>query len=169
MMAVIAGWLLGWNFRDGHLHNEQLVDIVQARVILTGDLRCIFVEGQPLLGHIFHGACMMLQPDFSISVRRKSLTLSNDSLAVHHSAIRVKSRGPRSGIGAQISSRWHELIAKKSRFLATSGLVTGLDYVVTLIGQVRFPVVANLFSYTNHGLKLCPATIFCLRYGEKYS
>ena len=47
-------------------------------------------------------------------------------------------------------SRWHELIAKKSRFLATSGLVTGLDYVVYLL-LVKFvfsPVVANLFSYT---------------------
>ena len=51
---VIAGWLLGWNFGDGHLHNEQLLDIVQTRCQFEpGELRCIFVEGQPLLRHSF--------------------------------------------------------------------------------------------------------------------
>ena len=85
---VIAGWLLGWNFGDGHLHNEQLVDIVQAHCHFEpGDLRCIFVEGQPLLRHIFHWRvydaaaglqqwCVGLQP------------CPTTALAVHHSAIR---------------------------------------------------------------------------------
>ena len=102
---VIAGWLLGWNFGDGHLHNEQLVDIVQAHCHFEpGDLRCIFVEGQPLLRHIFHWRVYDAAADFSISVRRKSLTLSNDSPGRPPQCNqRVKSRGPRSGIGAQIS------------------------------------------------------------------
>ncbi len=47
---VIAGWLLGWNFGDGHLHNEQLLNAVQEQCqFKSGELRCIFVEGQPLL------------------------------------------------------------------------------------------------------------------------
>lgn len=46
---IVAGIVLGWNFGDGHLHREPLLASVQAQCgFLPGELRCIFVEGQPL-------------------------------------------------------------------------------------------------------------------------
>lgn len=46
---IIAGQVLGWNFGDGHLHNEQLMHAVQAQCgFEPEELRCIFVESQPL-------------------------------------------------------------------------------------------------------------------------
>ncbi len=48
---IVAGLVLGWNFGDGHLHNEQLLASVQAECgFAPGELRCIFVEPQPLGG-----------------------------------------------------------------------------------------------------------------------
>ena len=48
---VVAGLVLGWNFGEGHLHQEQLLASVQAQCgFEAGELRCIFVESQPLLG-----------------------------------------------------------------------------------------------------------------------
>jgi hypothetical protein len=48
---IIAGLALGWNFGDGHLHNEQLLSAIQERCSFNeGELRCIFVESQPLFG-----------------------------------------------------------------------------------------------------------------------
>jgi Transmembrane protein of unknown function (DUF3556) len=48
---LIAGLVLGWNFGDGHLHDERLLAAVQAQCgFLPGELRCIFVESQPMLG-----------------------------------------------------------------------------------------------------------------------
>jgi hypothetical protein len=48
---VVAGLVLGWNFGDGHLHDERLMRAVQARCDFDpGQLRCIFVESQPLFG-----------------------------------------------------------------------------------------------------------------------
>jgi hypothetical protein len=45
----IAGMALGWNFGDGHLHNEPLLRAVQQQCgFEEGELRCIFVESQPL-------------------------------------------------------------------------------------------------------------------------
>ena len=45
---LIAGIVLGWNFGDGHLHNEQLLRSIQKRCSFeSGELRCIFVESQP--------------------------------------------------------------------------------------------------------------------------
>jgi Transmembrane protein of unknown function (DUF3556) len=44
-----CGIILGWNFGDGHLHHEQLLAAVQARCdFAPGDLRCVFLESQPL-------------------------------------------------------------------------------------------------------------------------
>ncbi|MET7904634.1 DUF3556 domain-containing protein [Streptomyces sp. NPDC005336] len=44
----LAGALLGWNFGEGHLHDEQLVEAVQKRCqFAPGDLRVIMLEGQP--------------------------------------------------------------------------------------------------------------------------
>lgn len=46
---VIAGIVLGWNFGDGHLHRESLLRAVQEQCgFEAGELRCIFVESQPL-------------------------------------------------------------------------------------------------------------------------
>jgi hypothetical protein len=46
---LIAGLALGWNFGDGHLHREPLLAALQAQCEFEpGELRCIFVEAQPL-------------------------------------------------------------------------------------------------------------------------
>jgi hypothetical protein len=48
---LVAGLALGWNFGDGHLHNEQLLGGVQEQCgFEEGELRCIFVEPQALFG-----------------------------------------------------------------------------------------------------------------------
>jgi hypothetical protein len=45
---VIAGVVLGYNFGDGHFHNEQLLEAVQARChFAEGELRVIMIESQP--------------------------------------------------------------------------------------------------------------------------
>ncbi len=45
----ICGVVLGWNFGDGHLHHEQLLAAVQAECGFgPGDLRCLFLESQPM-------------------------------------------------------------------------------------------------------------------------
>ncbi|TGK00139.1 hypothetical protein EHQ53_04815 [Leptospira langatensis] len=46
---LIAGMIVGWNFGEGHLHSEQLLRSVQSQCgFKDGELRCIFLEGQPL-------------------------------------------------------------------------------------------------------------------------
>ncbi|MEM9730619.1 MAG: DUF3556 domain-containing protein [Myxococcota bacterium] len=46
---LVAGVVIGWNFGDGHLHNLQLLEAVQAQCNFEeGELRCIFVESQPM-------------------------------------------------------------------------------------------------------------------------
>jgi hypothetical protein len=46
---IVCGMVLGWNFGDGHLHRESLLAAVQAQCgFEDGELRCIFVEAQPL-------------------------------------------------------------------------------------------------------------------------
>ncbi|HWO21725.1 MAG TPA: DUF3556 domain-containing protein [Kofleriaceae bacterium] len=46
---LVAGLALGWNFGDGHLHHEALLRAIQDQCgFLPGELRCIFVESQPL-------------------------------------------------------------------------------------------------------------------------
>ncbi|MDC0721490.1 DUF3556 domain-containing protein [Nannocystis bainbridge] len=46
---LVAGLALGWNFGDGHLHDEQLIGALQAQCgFEPGELRCILVESQPL-------------------------------------------------------------------------------------------------------------------------
>jgi hypothetical protein len=45
---IVAGVALGWNFGDGHLHNEDLLAAIQAQCEFEpGELRCIFLEAQP--------------------------------------------------------------------------------------------------------------------------
>jgi hypothetical protein len=46
---IVAGPLIGWNFGEGHLHNEQLIEAVQRRCdFQEGDVRVIILEGQPI-------------------------------------------------------------------------------------------------------------------------
>jgi Transmembrane protein of unknown function (DUF3556) len=46
---IVAGPLIGWNFGEGHLHNEQLLEAVQRRCHFDeGDVRVIILEGQPI-------------------------------------------------------------------------------------------------------------------------
>jgi hypothetical protein len=46
---LVAGPLIGWNFGEGHLHNEQLLEAVQRRCGFdAGDIRVIVLEGQPI-------------------------------------------------------------------------------------------------------------------------
>ncbi len=46
---LVAGMVLGWNFGDGHLHREELLEAVQAQCgFEEGELRCVLVESQPL-------------------------------------------------------------------------------------------------------------------------
>lgn len=48
---IVAGLALGYNFGDGHLHHDQLLTAIQHQCAFEpGELRCIFVESQPLLG-----------------------------------------------------------------------------------------------------------------------
>ncbi len=48
---LVAGTVLGWNFGDGHLHDEGLLGAVQSQCgFEEGELRCIFVESQPIFG-----------------------------------------------------------------------------------------------------------------------
>jgi hypothetical protein len=45
-----AGFLIGYNFGEGHFHHKQLLDAIAARVDLEpGDLRVITLESQPIL------------------------------------------------------------------------------------------------------------------------
>ncbi len=52
---TVAGSVLGWNFGEGHLHDEQLVENIQAQCgFEDGEVRVICVEAQPLLGSSLH-------------------------------------------------------------------------------------------------------------------
>jgi hypothetical protein len=45
---VLAGVVLGYNFGDGHFHNEQLLAAVQERCAFApGELRVVMIESQP--------------------------------------------------------------------------------------------------------------------------
>ena len=46
---LVAGVVLGWNFGDGHIHNEFLLQAMQKRCNWeSGEVRAIFVDPQPL-------------------------------------------------------------------------------------------------------------------------
>ncbi len=45
----IAGTTIGWNFGDGHLHNEQLIEALHERCHFDeGEVRVIILDGQPI-------------------------------------------------------------------------------------------------------------------------
>jgi len=46
---TVAGVVLGWNFGDGHLHDEQLLGAIQERCgFAEGELRVVMLESQPI-------------------------------------------------------------------------------------------------------------------------
>ena len=46
---IVAGMVLGWNFGDGHLHQEQLAQALQAQCgFEPGEVRCVCIESQPI-------------------------------------------------------------------------------------------------------------------------
>ena len=46
---LVAGIVVGWNFGEGHLHDLQLLRSIQDQCHFEeGELRCIFVESQPM-------------------------------------------------------------------------------------------------------------------------
>ncbi len=46
---LVAGIVIGWNFGEGHLHNMDLLRAIQEQCQFEeGELRCIFVESQPM-------------------------------------------------------------------------------------------------------------------------
>lgn len=46
---VVAGVVLGYNFGDGHFHNEQLLEAVQEKCnFAAGELRVVMIESQPI-------------------------------------------------------------------------------------------------------------------------
>jgi hypothetical protein len=46
---TVAGVVLGWNFGDGHLHDERLLAAVQERCgYAPGELRVVLLESQPI-------------------------------------------------------------------------------------------------------------------------
>jgi len=45
---ILAGVVLGWNFGDGHMHNEQLISALQKRCnFAPGDVRVVILEAEP--------------------------------------------------------------------------------------------------------------------------
>ena len=55
MLLTVAGMVLGWNFGDGHLHDERLLAaIARTCPFERGELRCLFVESQPALRGTLH-------------------------------------------------------------------------------------------------------------------
>jgi len=48
---LVAGVVIGWNFGDGHLHHHQLLEAIQEQCqFAESELRCLFVESQPMGG-----------------------------------------------------------------------------------------------------------------------
>lgn len=46
---LIAGMAIGWNFGEGHLHQEQLLSSLQRQCgFEEGEVRCVFIESQPI-------------------------------------------------------------------------------------------------------------------------
>ena len=52
---MFAGMVIGWNFGDGHLNNQSLLDAMQPQCgFAPGELRVVMVESQPLFGPTMH-------------------------------------------------------------------------------------------------------------------
>jgi hypothetical protein len=52
---MLAGMIIGWNFGDGHLNNESLLNAIQPQCqFAPGEARVLMVESQPLFGPTMH-------------------------------------------------------------------------------------------------------------------
>ena len=52
---LLGGTILGWNFGDGHLNGDQLLNAIQPICEFEdGEVRVVSVEGQPLFGETMH-------------------------------------------------------------------------------------------------------------------
>ena len=52
---MVAGSAIGWNFGDGHLHHQGLLDAIQERCSFApGELRVIMFESQPMFHPVQH-------------------------------------------------------------------------------------------------------------------
>jgi hypothetical protein len=52
---TVAGSVLGWNFGEGHLADERLIESIREQCgFEEGELRVICVEAQPILGSTLH-------------------------------------------------------------------------------------------------------------------
>jgi hypothetical protein len=52
---MFAGMIIGWNFGDGHLNNESLLNAIQPQCqFAPGEVRVLMVESQPLFGPTMH-------------------------------------------------------------------------------------------------------------------
>jgi hypothetical protein len=52
---LVAGLVLGWNFGDGHLHDERLLAALQEQCRFEpGQVRCVFLESQPAATPTMH-------------------------------------------------------------------------------------------------------------------
>jgi hypothetical protein len=46
---VLCSMVLGWNFGDGHMHNERLVEALQQRCgFAPGEVRVVILDAQPI-------------------------------------------------------------------------------------------------------------------------
>ncbi|MER7538402.1 DUF3556 domain-containing protein [Streptomyces sp. NPDC097704] len=71
---LIAGFALGWNFGEGHLHDDQLLRAVQARCgFAPGEVRLICLEGQPIhrqtQAYEIHDAALGMLENGHVTVR----------------------------------------------------------------------------------------------------
>ncbi|MFH7339480.1 DUF3556 domain-containing protein [Streptomyces sp. KHY 26] len=71
---LIAGFALGWNFGEGHLHDDQLLRAVQDRCgFAPGEVRVICLEGQPIhrrtQAYEVHDAALGLLESGQVAVR----------------------------------------------------------------------------------------------------
>jgi hypothetical protein len=71
---VICGLVLGYNFGDGHLHDEEFLGAVQAQCgFEDGEVRVIMIEGQPLgrntCHYRVHDACTGKLAEGDVDVR----------------------------------------------------------------------------------------------------
>ena len=52
---LVAGLVLGWNFGDGHLHDERLMAVIQSECnFAPGEVRAVMIEAQPFFEKTMH-------------------------------------------------------------------------------------------------------------------
>ena len=71
----ICSTAIGWNFGDGHMHNEQLIAAMQKRCHFEpGEVRVVLIDAQPIQTRPRSTGSSMPQPANSKAVTSKSPT-----------------------------------------------------------------------------------------------